>query len=394
MEGGSNITPVAEFEASYKAIINQMVAQNASIEGAIANIPDVTKAPYFTTVKYNQLNLTAQQAQLANGSYSQTIDPQINAAATQGVITNVVRETALKTQIIPGVARAIVKMQVESNPPCSIAPNPGECAETYLLSDAGKKQVEDLRDALILNYFKPAGERDPQYAQAYLAIEAQLAINQAIIDAQTEQTLTAYQAGQLPEAQQQGLKNAIDSVTNAQILQLKAVGIYPVFAEGPNPFVIEDSNPNNPLGIRQMREGELVLLTALTSGLLTPENAALPKPDAVILDLAEVALVRSAIQEYNAVINEIAAEHTFALVDINSYINLLVTSGITENGITFTPAFVTGNTFSLDGVHLTQRGYALVAKRFIETINSYYNSKIPVPNVSNYPALALPGPTE
>ncbi len=390
IEGGAIITPAAEFEESYRAIINQLVASNASIEGAIANIPDITKAPFFTTVKYNQLVLTAEQAQTANSSYAARLNPGIDSAATRGVITSVVRETALKTQIIPGVARTIIKRRIEASQTCNQSPDPAQCAESVIQSGAANEQIESLRAALTENYFKSTDERAPEYNEAYTAIDGQLAGNREAIAANTSQTLTAYWAGRLPEDQQTALKTAIDSVFNVQVTQLKAAGLYPVFAEGPNPFVIEDSSPDNPLPIRQMREGELVLLTALSAGQLAPERAALPKPDAYILDGEEIQQVRSAIREYNAIIETIAKENTFALADMNSFLTELNTTGITENGIPFTNAFVSGNTFSLDGVHLTQRGYALVAKRFLQVINNYYDSQLPLPNVSTYPAVAWP----
>ena len=43
---GSTITDPAQFRAAYQAIIAQLKASNASIEGALANLPDVTKIPY------------------------------------------------------------------------------------------------------------------------------------------------------------------------------------------------------------------------------------------------------------------------------------------------------------------------------------------------------------
>jgi len=44
----------------------------------------------------------------------------------------------------------------------------------------------------------------------------------------------------------------------------------------------------------------------------------------------------------------------------------------------------------LDGVHLTPRGYAIIADQFIEAINSKYNSNIPLASVSSYTGLLFP----
>jgi hypothetical protein len=49
--------------------------------------------------------------------------------------------------------------------------------------------------------------------------------------------------------------------------------------------------------------------------------------------------------------------------------------------------FVTGGTFSLDGVHPSPRGYALIANKFIEAINAKYGSNLNGVNIGNYPIM-------
>lgn len=388
--GTSSITPPEQFSMFYSSLVNSLVTSNTGVEGALANIADITKIPFFNTIAYNQLVLTAEQAALANASYEAQINPNIDAMATEGVIRTVVTETALKSQIIPGVARAIVKQQVAASSTCNASPDPEACAEAVIQSGVMDAQIEGLRALLTEEYFKEEDERDPDYTQAYAAIDATLEASQSTIDQNVEQTIQAYNAEQLPAEQQAALGEAIDSVFTANVNQLQAAGYYPVFEEGPNEFVIEDNeNPANPLGIREIREGELLLLSGQIAGLYTPTTAAQPKPDAYVLTASEITEIKDAVSAYNNVIAEVANEHTLALVDMNSFFNT-VAEGYSIDGTTFTPAFITGNAFSLDGVHLTQKGYALVARRFIETINSYYNSSIPVPNTRNYPAVGLP----
>ncbi len=386
----ATITDPGAFEVSYKAIIDQLKASNANIEGAIANIPDVNKIPYVALIRYNQLELTAEQATLANDTYASQIDPSLQEAVTYGVIENVVTERALKEQIIPGVARAVVKQNIATSSPCNTTPDPAACAETVIASGQADQQIAGLTTALNENYFLPADERDPSYNGVYPIIDAQLEANQAAIDQSIEQTLTAYEAEQLPEENQVALKAAIDSVFSAQKTQLQAAGIYPNFVEGPNAFIIEDDSPENPLGIRHLREGERILLSAQAEGQLTPQTAALPKADKYILDAAELTAINEAITAYNSIISEVANENTLALVDMNAFFEQVANNGVTENGTRFTAAFITGNAFSLDGVHLTPKGYALVAKQFINTINAYYDSQIPEPSLNNYPAVAFP----
>jgi len=68
---------------------------------------------------------------------------------------------------------------------------------------------------------------------------------------------------------------------------------------------------------------------------------------------------------------------------MNSYLHT-ISSGINFNGVTYNAQFVTGGAFSLDGVHLTQRGYAMIANQIITTINAKYNSTIPQIDINKY----------
>lgn len=63
--GASNpalLTAEATFEAAYGAALGAMLAANTSAKGVVANIPDVTAIPYFTTVGWNAIPLDASTA--------------------------------------------------------------------------------------------------------------------------------------------------------------------------------------------------------------------------------------------------------------------------------------------------------------------------------------------
>ncbi|MCX8056677.1 MAG: SGNH/GDSL hydrolase family protein [Ignavibacteria bacterium] len=109
-----------------------------------------------------------------------------------------------------------------------------------------------------------------------------------------------------------------------------------------------------------------------------------PLPNNVVLDSAEAVTVRSIINQYNSVISSVASSKGFGLVDANALLNSART-GITVNGIRFTTQFVTGGLFSLDGVHPTSRGYAIIANEFIKVINQKWGANIPYINVSTIP---------
>lgn len=71
--GGGNdpanpITPVAQFAGSMQATIATLTANGA--KGAVANIPDLTDAPFFHTIPYNALALDQTNAGLLNGAYA------------------------------------------------------------------------------------------------------------------------------------------------------------------------------------------------------------------------------------------------------------------------------------------------------------------------------------
>ena len=116
---------------------------------------------------------------------------------------------------------------------------------------------------------------------------------------------------------------------------------------------------------------------------LAAEN---PWPNNLILDPTEMAIVDQIVAAYNGIIDAEATTRGLAVVDIYSILNAIgAPGGIVVNGITFTSDFITGNTYSLDGVHPTTQGYGIVANAFIETINDKYGASIPFVDVATLP---------
>ena len=101
-----------------------------------------------------------------------------------------------------------------------------------------------------------------------------------------------------------------------------------------------------------------------------------PIADAGVLSAAEVVTVQAQVTAFNQVISQQAQAANATLVDINALFKQVSSSGLTINGYTGTTAFL-GGFFSLDGIHPTNTGYAVVANKFIDTMNSSFNSKIP-----------------
>ncbi|UFK96726.1 G-D-S-L family lipolytic protein [Kaistella faecalis] len=116
-----------------------------------------------------------------------------------------------------------------------------------------------------------------------------------------------------------------------------------------------------------------------------------PLANQYILTKTEKNKVLTATAAYNASLKAIATSKGLAFVDANAKMTeLSAASGIQFDGVKYTATFVTGGTFSLDGVHLTGRGYALIANEFIKAINTTYKSTLPMVNVNSYSGVKFP----
>jgi lysophospholipase L1-like esterase len=76
--------------------------------------------------------------------------------------------------------------------------------------------------------------------------------------------------------------------------------------------------------------------------------------------------------------------------DAFTFLNDIKAHGILVDGVSANSSYISGGIFSLDGVHLTPRGYAIVANEYIKAINKTYNASIPTVNISNYRGVKFP----
>lgn len=379
---GSIITPVEEFRESYQQVINQLTASNPNITGAIANIPSVSNSPFFNTVPWNALELDATQAAELNAGFEAELRNQIiYQVVLEGARRRIIRGTAEQ----PGLARQVVYQQAYEQ---AISQGASQeeataSAKQFVESEEGLAVIEALETSLIETF---------QPEQVHELVEQQLS-SQAVREQINENFLAAYQAdqsGQLEVAIGEEGAARVETTQTAQLTQLRSLNYFPEFREGPNGFVV--MSEHSPTGIRQLTQNGKILFSAALEGVLSGDRLAQYNyvlPDRYALDADEIQLIESHINSYNTIIAEIAESNSFALVDMNTFFDQVV-EGYSEDGTNFSATYITGNTFSLDGLHLTQKGNALVAKRFIETINAYYNSALPEPNLRNYPAVALP----
>lgn len=152
--------------------------------------------------------------------------------------------------------------------------------------------------------------------------------------------------------------------------------------------------------VRQSRPTDMILLTTGREiGTVAPGAPAqinvyglsYPLQDRHVLIPSEADEIKTAVDAMNAKIKSLADAKGLAFVDANAKMSELgKASGLQYDNVRYSAKFITGGTFSLDGVHLTGRGYALIANEFIQAINAKYGSTLPMVNVNSYSGITFP----
>lgn len=110
------------------------------------------------------------------------------------------------------------------------------------------------------------------------------------------------------------------------------------------------------------------------AGQFSVEGVTLPLADKWVLTPEEQLNVKTATDLYNQTIEAVASQYDLAVVDFKSILQTASTSGYSDGDYTFTTNLATGGLISLDGVHLTSRGYAVMANAFLKAIDAKYGS--------------------
>lgn len=164
------------------------------------------------------------------------------------------------------------------------------------------------------------------------------------------------------------------------------------FQAGPNPLVIADGSL--PWGLRQIKSDERILLSIPQDSIKCGGwGSLIPVPGNFILDSGEIEMVENAVNDYNLRLTVLLANTDLVLLDLNTNLKSAANGEIRFEGVELNNELVTGNLFSLDGLHLTPVGAAAVAYFFINAINMKYNANIPQVIVSQYPAVEYPDVT-
>ena len=205
------------------------------------------------------------------------------------------------------------------------------------------------------------------------------------------------------DAETAALVNGAYAAYNGGLAQLQAAGAISAdelaqrtisFEAGEtNAVVILDEDLTDLTGInpalinmRQTTEEDLMVLTSRTF-IGTLANAAdptsingvaVPLADQWVLTPEEQQSIATALAAYNQTIAALAAQFDLAFVDANAFLETFAETGVTlADGSTASATFGTGGGFSLDGVHPSPRGYALLANLFIEAIETQYGATLP-----------------
>ena len=297
-DGTNPITDTATFNAAMGAAVATLTSENA--EGIISNIPNVTDAPYFTTVPFAPLSPAnpafAPQIPVLNATFA----PLNQAFAFLGMPE---RQIVFST-----TAASPVVIFDETLPNIAVQLN-------AVLQGGG---LDPLTAGLLAN----------QFAQSRQATAADLLV--------------------LP------VSSVIATVNQPYFDQLVGAGVPPT-----------------------------------TAGQLAVNGVTYPLRDRWVVLPSEQTEIANATATFNQTISNLATQYDLALFDVNTFFNGVATNGFQAGSAFLTADYVTGGTFSLDGVHPSPRGYSVIANQMIDIINAKYGSNIPKVNPVDYTGLYL-----
>ncbi len=171
--------------------------------------------------------------------------------------------------------------------------------------------------------------------------------------------------------------------------------------QGPNAFVIEDrelpgehlkdKEGNELPKLRHLKSGEKITLYGVLEILNPSSLSGLYQPlrDELVLTLEELKNIENHRDAFNSVIENYALPGKVEIIDTDNLLNEF-TNGKKIDGVQVSTQFIEGGLFSLDGIHLTPRGYAIVANEIIDKINQSFSAKVDKVNISNHRGVVIP----
>ena len=273
--GSDDVTPTATFDPAYQALVFTLTASSPGNKGVLVNIPDVSTIPYFTTVPYDAIPLSAAQASQLNNDVALLYDLVLNSAVFNGL-------------------------------------DPAEAERRRISYSEGQNPI--------------------------------------LISDETLTDISAEFVGGL--AVLSGLAQARQATADDLI-------VLPASAK----LGVEDT-PGNPL---------------------TNWGVTLPLEDTDVLVKAEVDSLEIVRAAYNATIRaEADADPDLIYFDAAALLEEVNSTGLSYGSGGISSAFIQGGGFSLDGIHPTARGYAVIANEMFKAVEAAFGAKIPPVDPGQY----------
>jgi len=219
-----------------------------------------------------------------------------------------------------------------------------------------------------------------------------------LTDKVTFSSLYANLVNALSAGGQKGIVGTIPDVTAIPYFNTVTIAALLNAAKAINPAAAAIYIQTGTGAVRPATAEDLIRLPFQTAGLFGVPNALgypyglhplNPIASNWVLDKDEVIKVKDYVNSYNSSIKSLATSKGLAIADTYTYFNQ-VKVGMNIQGVGINSAFITGGAFSLDGIHLTPRGNAVIANVFIDAINAKYGSTIPTVDITQYRGVKFP----
>jgi len=345
--GGNDITDPNVFAAALSATLDALTANGA--KGVVGNVPYVTSLPYFTTVPYAPLDPSnpdfGPQIPLLNetfGPLNQVFDalgvPERKIIYSEDMASPVV----IMDESLPNIVDQLSAVLQSLGYP--------EAFANLLATQFGQSRQANETDLMVLTSATHIATVDTDYAASIYPAVYEGVFAQVYAQAYAAVYEQAYEI-----AFQAALDLGFDEAQAAVFADEQATAAATVQA----PVIAEQESP----AIAQQQAGQLSV-NGITK----------PLADQWVLTGTETQSVLNATDAYNATIDALVAAKGLAKVDLKGILQNAASGGVQFDGFTMSTDLVFGGLASLDGVHLTARGYALMANEFLAAIDATYGS--------------------
>ena len=167
------------------------------------------------------------------------------------------------------------------------------------------------------------------------------------------------------------------------ILNIPDVTVFPNLFSGPELETITGLDAKKMKRLLGVKKSDFVPLSAFpTIQSIVAGDASGPLAPNQILTKKELNKIRKSIKKFNEKLAVKAQDNGWALVDMNSILAGFEGSGVDVPGLGRLTTGYFGGIFSVDGVHPTRTGHALIASAVLAVVNERYMTSFPLPDVA------------